>query len=109
MSRERSPFATSPRTDVASLTGQAIFSTSELTESTATAHDPPALSDAALRRLPFEPYAPIHAPEFVHQRIVLLDEGVEGVRDLADHPVGHTICGQANRKVSLLGRPKSIP
>ena len=62
-----------------------------------------------LRRLPFEPYAPIHAPEFAHQRIVLLDEGIEGERDLAHHPVGHTICGQANREVSLLGRPKRIP
>jgi hypothetical protein len=88
MSRERSPLATSPRTDVASLIGPAIFSTSELTESTATAHDPAAASEA---------------------RSVGFDERVEGERDLAHHPFERTIGRQTNRKVSLLGRPKGIP
>jgi len=55
MSRERSPLAMSPRTEVASLTGHAIFSISELIASMATVHDPPASSDARSVVFPSEP------------------------------------------------------
>ena len=57
---------------------------------------PACVAGRPLRRFPFEPYAAFHASEFVHQRIVLFDESVEGERDLAHHPFGCSIDGQTN-------------
>ena len=109
MSRERSPFATSPRTVVASVTGQAIGSMSELTESTASAHEPRGAERRALRRLPFEPTARSTRAELVDERLVLLDEGVEGERDLAHHAVVRSIGGEADARSLPAWPPEERP
>ena len=98
MSRERSPFATSPRMD----RGLGDRPRHLLDERVDRVHGhgprPAGAERRALRRLPFEPDRSDRRARARGRALVLLDQGVEGERDLAHHAVAPPSVGRRTEK-----------